>query len=84
MAEKAVLLNQALRSFVETVRPVFGGQLTYSAGVWEEVDWSIFDIVGVDYYRHAETDEEYIAGLERYRREDLPIAIMEVGSCTYE
>ncbi|MGW9019504.1 hypothetical protein [Priestia megaterium] len=84
LAEKAVLLNQALRSFVETVRPVFGGQMTYSAGLWEDVDWSIFDIVGVDYYRHAETDEEYVTGLERYRREGLLITVMEVGCCAYE
>ncbi|MCM3186386.1 hypothetical protein [Priestia megaterium] len=84
LAEKTVLLNQALRSFVETVRPVFGGQITYSAGLWEDVDWSIFDIVGVDYYRHTETDEEYVAGLNRYRREGIPITVMEVGCCAYE
>jgi hypothetical protein len=31
-------------------RPVFRGRMTYAAAQDEEVDWDLFDIVGIDYY----------------------------------
>ncbi|MGW3690042.1 hypothetical protein [Streptomyces sp. NPDC005125] len=83
LREKSVKLNEVLRSFAETIRASFGGPVTYSAGTWEDVDWSIFDIVGLDYYRRAETEEEYVAGLEAHRH-GKPLVVMEVGCCTYE
>jgi len=67
LQEKSIELNDALRSFVEAVRAEYKGLVTYSAGTWELVDWSIFDIVGVDYYRNAESEAQYLAGLDRYR-----------------
>ncbi|MFE9445839.1 hypothetical protein ACFYO2_44595 [Streptomyces sp. NPDC006602] len=82
LLEKSAKLNKVLRSFAETIRATFGGPLTYSAGT-EAIDWSIFDIVGVDYYRRGETEEEYVAGLSAYRH-GKPLAVMEVGCCTYE
>ncbi|KAK1145675.1 hypothetical protein N8T08_003911 [Aspergillus melleus] len=83
LREKSVELNKVLRSFVEVIRTEFGGLLTYSSGTWELVDWDIFDIVGIDYYRRGETEEKYVSGLERYRC-DKPLAVMEVGCCAYE
>lgn len=83
LREKSVELNKALRSFVKVIRARFGGPLTYSAGTWELVDWAIFDIVSIDYYRRGETGEEYVAGLERHRF-GKPLAVMEVGCCAYE
>ncbi len=44
-------LNAFLADAVRTTRPIFGGDITYSSGPWEDVDWSDFDIVGVDMYR---------------------------------
>ncbi|MFF1933746.1 hypothetical protein [Streptomyces sp. NPDC058228] len=83
LRQKSAELNEALRSFAETIRSTFGGPLTYSAGSWEGVDWSIFDIVGVDYYRRGESEKEYIAGLEHHRH-GKPLAVMEMGCCAYE
>jgi len=82
-AEKSIELNRILARLVETIRGEFLGPVTYSAGLWETVDWSLFDVVGADYYRHGETPEEYVAGLDRYRH-GKPLVVMEVGSCTYE
>jgi hypothetical protein len=83
LKEKSAMLNDALRGIVAGVRKAFNGQVTYSAGMWEMVDWSLFDIVGLDHYRAGETSEEYVAALDRYRV-GKPIIVMEVGSCAYE
>jgi hypothetical protein len=83
LREKSTALNQVLRSFVEVIRAQFGGLLTYSAGSWEVVDWDMFDIVGIDYYRRGETAEKYVSGLEGYRL-GKPLAVLEVGCCAYE
>ncbi|RMJ28454.1 hypothetical protein PHISP_00669 [Aspergillus sp. HF37] len=83
LREKSIKLNEVLRSLAEAVRANFGGTVTYSAGTWEVVDWDIFDIVGIDYYRRGESKEEYVAGLERHRS-DKPLVVMELGCCAYE
>ncbi len=83
LTEKAGMLNDALREIVAGVREAFKGQVTYSAGMWEMVDWSLFDIVGLDHYRASETPEEYVAALDRHRI-GKPLIVMEVGSCAYE
>lgn len=83
MTDKWPELNRILRSFVDAVRPEFKGPITYAATMMEDIDWSIFDIVGVDHYRSTETDEQYFAALDRYRV-GKPILVMEVGCCTYK
>ncbi|MDX6914992.1 hypothetical protein R9X49_07705 [Pectobacterium carotovorum] len=82
LAEKLVQLNEVLQDISKAVRNEYGGLLTYAAGSWESVDNSLFDITGVDYYRHGESSEEYVSGLERYRT-DKPFVVMEVGCCSY-
>ncbi len=77
-------LNAILRQLATAVREEYKGLLTYSSGTWENVDWSLFDIVGIDYYRNGETREDYLAGIERYRSVGKPIVCMEVGCCAYE
>jgi hypothetical protein len=83
LGEKPQELNRVLRSFVKEIRANFGGLLTYSAGTWEGVDWDMFDIVGIDYYRRGETEEQYVTGLDHHRV-GKPLAVMEVGCCAYE
>jgi hypothetical protein len=82
-AEKWPILNEALAAFATAIRTEFKGAVTYSAGAWESVDWSLFDIVGVDYYRQGESDEQYVAGLDQHRVSNKPLVVMEVGSCAY-
>ncbi|KAL4904323.1 hypothetical protein BDW74DRAFT_178908 [Aspergillus multicolor] len=84
--ERSVALNEALQSFAETVRHHFHGLLTYSAGTWEAefIEWSIFDMVGIDYYRRGESEEQYVSGLKLYKKFGKPVVVMEVGCCAYE
>lgn len=83
LRKRCVSLNRILASLVKAARKEFSGKLTYSSGTWESVDWSPFDIIGVDYYHNNESDEDYVAGLERYVRIGKPTVVMEVGCCTY-
>jgi hypothetical protein len=41
-------LSRYLLSLAETAREGFSGRLTYGAGAWERVDWSPFDLAGVN------------------------------------
>lgn len=76
-------LNVILSDICKVVRPQFKGMVTYASGTWEDVDWSLFDIIGVDYYRNGESEQQYIDGLKKYKS-TKPLIVMEVGSCTYE
>jgi hypothetical protein len=76
-------LNDILSEIMKGVRENFKGKVTYSSGSWENINWDLFDIVGVDYYRNGESKEQYVKGLERYKK-SKPLFVMEVGSCTYE
>src|SRR5487761_2335783 len=53
-------LNAVLARLEAAVRPVFGGPLTYASLPLEQVDWSRFDIVGVDHYRAKRIEERYV------------------------
>ena len=81
---KAQELNAVLADLAAIVRQHFKGRQTYSAAIFEEVDWSIFDFVGTNYYRERQTDEEYIAGLDYFAGFGKPIAVLEFGCCAYE
>lgn len=81
---KAKELNAVLAELVGVVREHFKGPQTYSAAIFEEVDWSIFDFVGTNYYREKQTDAEYVAGLDYFNSFGPPIAVMEFGCCAYE
>ncbi|MER8072104.1 hypothetical protein ABTZ59_27770 [Streptomyces sp. NPDC094034] len=83
LVEKAELLNVTLRSYAADVRRNFHGVVSYAAGLWEDVDWSPFDIVGLDAYRDSQTEKEYRATFRRYRKYGKPIASMEFGCCKY-
>lgn len=84
LERRCVDLNSILAQICVAVRKHYSGPLTYSSGTWETVDWSLFDIVGVDYYRRGESDSDYKVGVERYREYGKPVVVMEVGCCAYE
>jgi hypothetical protein len=77
-------LNTFLAKAVPLVRKRFRGQVTYASGPWEKVNWQLFDLVGVNYYRDAQNVKWYRQGLQRYLKQDKPVAITEFGCCTYE
>ncbi len=78
-AQFAVFIRQA----AELVRAAFQGPVTYAAGMWEDVDWSLFDFVGVDAYRDASNRQDYPDRLKSLTRNGIPVVITEVGCATY-
>jgi hypothetical protein len=76
-------LNAFLRRALRTVRPIFGGRLTYTSGTWEGVDWHGFDVVGVDLYRDASNEATYPQDVRALHRFGRPVVITEFGCCTY-
>jgi hypothetical protein len=81
-AEYNAALNQFLGEALVAIRPLFGGQLTYSSGEWEEVDWSGFDVVGIDLYRDANNAATYVDHVRSLHRHGKPVVITEFGCCT--
>lgn len=53
-------LNDFLGRAVGEVRRVFSGQIMYRSLVWEQVDWSIFDVIGVDHYWAEQIKDQYL------------------------
>ncbi|WP_240929719.1 hypothetical protein [Streptomyces coryli] len=74
-------LKPLLAAALATARGAFGGPVTYAAGFWEEVDWSGFDVVGVNLYRIGSDHAAYEARLRelRGRHPDKPLVITEFG-----
>ncbi|WP_328871267.1 abortive phage infection protein [Streptomyces sp. NBC_00287] len=64
-------------------RSVFRGRLSYAAAQDDEVDWSLFDIVGIDYYSAHPNPSDHVRELRRYLRWGKPLAITEFGTCAY-
>jgi hypothetical protein len=77
-------LNGFLASAVRAVHGVFNGSLTYASVPLETVDWSRFDIVGLDLYRDARIRGQFGAILARYQTLGRPLAVTEFGCCTYQ
>ena len=67
----------------EAVRQVFHGPLTYASLTFEAVDWSLFDIIGVDHYRIARYDDRYADTLRRYLGHGKPVVNTEFGHSPY-
>lgn len=77
-------LTAFLEKAVAVARERFHGQISYAAGPWERVDWRLFDVVGVNYYRDAQNARWYRQGLQAYYKHGKPVAITEFGCCTYQ
>ncbi|MEU9835800.1 hypothetical protein AB0D67_30050 [Streptosporangium sp. NPDC048047] len=75
--------NGFLAEAAATVRAGFGGRVTYASGPWEFVDWSPFDIVGVDAYRDARNAGSFRAELRERFGHGKPVAVTEFGTCPY-
>lgn len=53
-------LNDFLTKAVREVRKVFTGPVMYRSLAWEHVDWSNFDIIGVDHYWAETIRDRYV------------------------
>ena len=78
-------MDETLKEFfskvIPEVRKYFKGTITYAAGEWEEVDWSLLDIVSVDLYRSKRNQDSYEQQLKTYMAHNKPVAITEYGCC---
>ena len=77
-------LNKYFRTACESARMHFNGPLVYSAGEWEGVDWTLFDYVGVDYYRERLNASTYTNGLRKLKSYHKPVIITEFGCCSFK
>ncbi|MFG2134324.1 abortive phage infection protein [Streptomyces sp. NPDC048751] len=64
-------------------RSVFRGRLSYAAAADDEVDWNLFDVVGIDYYGYHRRQADYVRDLRQYLRRGKPLALTEFGTCAY-
>ncbi|TDW21728.1 hypothetical protein [Kribbella kalugense] len=64
-------------------RRVFGGRITYAAGMWEDVNWELFDIVSVDAYRDAANAATFADELAARSKWGKPVVATEFGCCAY-
>jgi hypothetical protein len=68
-------------------RSVFRGKLSYAAmqdETFENVDWGLFDIVGIDYYSYLPRKADYVRELRKFLRWGKPLAITEFGTCAFK
>ncbi|GAA1566221.1 hypothetical protein GCM10009789_19600 [Kribbella sancticallisti] len=73
-------LAVVLKAALATARREFHGPITYAAGYWEQVDWSGFDVVGVNLYRFGNDPTGYAERLDRLVAESAkPVVITEFG-----
>ena len=71
----AGLLERARKA----ARDAFSGPITYAAALWERVDWSGFDIAGMNYYRIRWNRIGFERRLRRQHRHRKPVVITEFG-----
>jgi len=77
-------LNAFLTKADTIVREVFHGPLTYFSVPLETVDWTLFDFLGIDFYRDARITSVYGKMVNGYLAYNKPVIIGEFGCCTYQ
>ncbi|WP_344209488.1 hypothetical protein, partial [Kribbella sancticallisti] len=84
LAELQRKLHVYVAKAVKVARGNFNGRITYGAASdLEQIDWSLFDIVGLDYYSYHEDRAAHTKELKPFRRWGKPIMILEFGCCTF-
>jgi hypothetical protein len=76
-------LQAFLAEAVRRVRRDFGGPLTYASLPFEVVDWSLFDVIGVDLYRNSKIESRYTEMVRRFAGNAKPVANAEFGHSPY-
>ena len=76
-------LNDFLAQAVQSVRAVYHGPITYASLMLEDVDWGVFDFIGVDHYRDARVKDRYADLLSPLLAQGKPVVVTEFGMRTY-
>lgn len=77
-------LNEFLARAVPAARKAWHGRLSYASLIWEKVDWSLFDVVGVDHYRAQDVEANYVDMLKPLFETGKPVVVTEFGYNTYQ
>jgi hypothetical protein len=77
-------LSAFLAESAAASRERFGGRLTYASAPWEFIDWSPFDIVGVDAYRADYNSGTFREEVRGHAVHGKPVAVTEFGTCAYQ
>jgi len=77
------LINQFFATTVPLVRERFKGKLSYAAMPFENVDWTLFDIMSLDMYRSAQVADRFADGIRTLVAQGKPLAITEFGSASF-
>lgn len=77
-------LNAFLEKAVYIARKNFKGEITYASGQWEKINWDLFDIASVNYYRNAFNSWRYKRVIRNLVRKNKKFAITEFGCCSYK
>jgi hypothetical protein len=72
-------LNVLLAHLVAAARTAFHGPISYASLVWEGVDWTPFDLVGVDHYRLPHWSDRYVELLRPALAVGKPVVVTEFG-----
>ena len=83
LAEVSARVNGFLRDAVAVVRERFGGRITYASIPFEQVDWTLFDIVSVELIRSAEVASQFREGVRSLVAGEKPVAITGFGTAAY-
>ncbi|MDP9841759.1 hypothetical protein [Streptosporangium lutulentum] len=76
-------LNAFLAESAAGARKRFEGRITYASAPWEFVDWSPFDLVGVDAYRAEYNAAVFREEVRAHAGHGKPVAVTEFGTCAY-
>jgi len=77
-------LNNFLEKAVSTAREHFKGEITYASGQWERINWKLFDIVSVNYYRNRFNSWKYGKTIRKLIHKGKKLAVTEFGCCSYK
>lgn len=77
-------LNEVLGQAVTRARARFHGKISYASIPSEGVDWTPFDIIGVDAYHTKALADQYRTGLRALLAAGKPVAITECGCATFQ
>jgi len=83
MREAAARLGEFLAEAVVAVRKEFGGRLTYACIPFEQVDWTLFDIMSFELIRSAEVADRYAEGIRNVVAQGKPVAITGFGTAAW-
>ncbi|MFI6497221.1 hypothetical protein [Nonomuraea typhae] len=77
-------LNAFLAEAAATARKHFDGPITYASAPWEPIDWTPFDLVGVDAYRAGYNEQTFPEEIRAHRAHGKPVIVTEFGTCAYQ